>query len=334
MKSNKTVALLLVASAMLMAGCSKGGDTPKNSTVNSTKDEQTSVKADFDTTQTIKPYTRAGGSGTREGFFEKIGFGEVKKKDDSKFKSTVAIAQTNDDMIAQLAANEYSIGYFSFDSKSNAEAKGLKLLKFEGQEATEDGILDGTYKLAHNFNWCVNTSLTGDKKTLVEAFIAYMGSYEGMTIIKQNGGVIKISANAIKWSEIAKNYPTLATSDYSTITLNRGGSTSVDKIVKALEAAFSPLAGGVKFNDQATGSGDAYPGTHDQNKLDLGFASRDFDLTGTEKMDEGTFGRMCVDGIVVGVSAKNPLANITAAQAKAVYDGSDTTVNKWSDLIK
>lgn len=291
-------------------------------------------KTEFDKSQKIKAYTRDSNSGTREGFMEKIGYKDG-SKDDSKLNARVERVASNGDMLSSLESQTYGIGYFSFDSKEEAATKNIKILNFEGVEATEDTILGGTYKLARDFNYCVAEETDETKKLIVNAFVAFMSTSEGLATIKANGGVCKVSATTKSWNEIKANYAGIE-NDHSSVTINFGGSTSVEKIAKALSSQFKSLAGNFQANHNHTGSGDAYKKTQGSEKgsLDIGFASRAFHTTSDEALTEGTYGKICVDGIVIGVSNKNPLTNITADQAKAIYSVDDSTMNTWADLIK
>ena len=95
-----------------------------------------------------------------------------------------------------------------------------------------------------------------DKEQLVAAYLDFIqNSKEGMTIVQKNGGEVDLS-KATPWAELAKKYPVLE-KDNSGITITTGGSTSVEKTVKATLEAFSPMAGNFKFVMNQTGSGDA-----------------------------------------------------------------------------
>lgn len=54
---------------------------------------------------------------------EKINFKEV-SKDDSVLKNPVQQVASNEDEVTFLSKNTYELGYFSFDTKSEAESKG------------------------------------------------------------------------------------------------------------------------------------------------------------------------------------------------------------------
>ena len=312
-KKTASLSAMVMIGALLLAGCGKEG---------------------FDKTQNIQAYTRDTNSGTREGFMEKIGYKEA-AKDDTKLNKRVKPVASNGDMLSALEQSDYGIGYFSFDSKEEAEKNNVKLLNFENVTPSEDSILDGSYKLARDFNYCIAEETDANKKLIVEAFVAFLSTSEGMTTIKSNGGVCKITTQTKSWNEVKKDYPGIE-DDHSSITINFGGSTSVEKIAKALSSQFRTLAGNFNANHNHTGSGDAYKKTQGSEKgsLDIGFASRGFHLDSDEKFKEGTYGKICVDGIVIGVSSKNPLENITAEEAKSIYSVDDSTYNTWSALIK
>ncbi len=308
-----SLSIMFAASTMMLASCGN---------------------QEFDKNQAITAYTRDTNSGTREGFMEKINYKEA-AKDDTKLNKRVKPVASNGDMLNALEQSEYGIGYFSFDSKEEAEKNGVKLLNFENVEPTEDSILNGTYKLARDFNYCIAEESDETKKLIVEAFVAFMSTSEGLTTIKSNGGVCKITTSTKTWNDIKGNFPGIE-EDHSSVTINFGGSTSVEKIAKALSAQFKALAGNFNANHNHTGSGDAFKKTQGSEKgtLDIGFASRGFHTDSDEKFKEGTYGKICVDGIVVGVSDKNPLSNISASQAKAIYAVDDSTLNTWADIIK
>jgi phosphate transport system substrate-binding protein len=329
MNRKKNSLMVLFASVAMLAGCGATSSNSGSSSNTSTKDSSSIVV--FDTTQKVVPYTRDTTSGTREGFMEKIDLASA-KKDDSLLKETVQAVSSNGDMIQKLSADEYGIGYFSHDSITDASNLGVKVLNYEGTEATESNILDGTYKLSRTFNYCIAKETDEVKKMIVDAFVAYLSTSEGLTTIQSNGGIVEIKTTTPSWKDIKANYSGIE-NDHSSLTINFGGSTSVEKIAKALSADFSSRAGNFQAKHNHTGSGDAYKSTQGSSALtlDIGFASREFNLTSGEPLAEGTYGKICIDGIVVGVSNKNPLTNITASQCKNIYSKTGT-ITTWSDL--
>lgn len=333
MKNRKiSVSILMIAMGLWLTGC--GENISQSISSSDSLSESSSTAVTFDVNEAIRPFTRGTNSGTRECFVNAIGLSAA-KDDDSKFKGSVNAVSSNGEMVTTLAGNKYGIGYFSFDSKADAESKGLKLLDFEGVEPTEDTIIGETYKLARNFNYCIREENDATRKLIVQSFVDYMFTVEGMGVIKSNGGVLKIPVTAPSWSDVMKEkYAALdnLTENYE---IRIGGSTSVEKIARQLSSSYTSVNANahITFTHNHTGSGAAFSSTHDdKGTLDIGFASREFHLSGDEKMAEGTYGKICVDGVVVGVSKENPLTDITSEQLKKIYDVTDTTVSIWKDL--
>ena len=314
-----------------LAGCS--GAESSSAASSQTPNVSEKTKDTFDASQKIKPYTRDTTSGTRDGFMTKIGI-EKAKSDDSLLKATVETVTSNGDMISKLAADEYGIGYFSFSSVDAATKQGVKVLKYADATATEDNILDGTYTLSRNFNYCTRTQsdVNNDSKWLIiSAFVAYAKTTEGIQDIASEGGLVETSTSTKSWDDIKTKFPGID-ADHSGITINFGGSTSCEKVAKALSASFSKKARNFIANHDHHGSGDAFKYTQqdgNEHKYDIAFASREFNAS--ETLADGTFGKLCTDGIVIGVNKANPLTNITGGQAKNIYS-KEGTINTWSDL--
>jgi phosphate transport system substrate-binding protein len=117
---------------------------------------------------------------------------------------------------------------------------------------------------------------------------------------------------------------------HETVTLNFGGSTSVESIAKALTARFDQECKYFDASHNHTGSGDAYKRTQGADKdastkLDVGFLSRD--LKAEEAAKANTSGRICIDGIVAVVNNSNSVTNLTKAQLKSIYE---TETVAWS----
>lgn len=288
----------------------------------------------FDTTKEVTRYTRDNTSGTREGFFEKIDFADA-KTDDLAIPGAVQVS-SNGDMLKSVEGDEYGIGYVSLASVND----NLKALKYEGVDATEENVNNGTYKLIRNFNYVTRTTtdMSITEQALVKGFILYMNSQEGLAIIKSKDGIIPSNAiaNAEKWSDIVnkeENSDIKALCDSTTkTTIYFGGSTSVEKMSKALTEAFANVCKGFSASHNHTGSGDAYKRTQgsdkdSQNKLHIGFLSRD--LKSSEAAASNTSGKICVDGIAVIVNKKNTVDNLTASQLKKIYS---TDNIKWNEI--
>ncbi|MGN1295561.1 MAG: substrate-binding domain-containing protein [Bacilli bacterium] len=278
--------------------------------------------------KTISIYTRDTTSGTRDGFFTGIGLSEA-KEDNSPLKSGYIEVGSNGDMINSVKNDVNGIGYISLSSLAESGVKGLT---YEGVEPTEANVLNDTYKLTRNFNYCLRESYENvTNKAICEAFVAYMSSIEGKATIKDKGGILETSSLDKSWEEVKANYE-VTTQDNSSITINVGGSTSVKSIVSALLLEFSSKCGGFKYNYNPTGSGDAYKRTNGSEKdganyCDLAFLSREFKTE--EALDDSLKGKMCIDAIVAVVNNKNNVSKVSAANLRDIYTGA---ITKWDEV--
>ena len=328
---NLKMLFLLGISGFMLAGCNNanGGNG-----------------SEFDTSKNINLYTRDTTSGTRDGFFTKIGL-ESAKTDDTKIKSTVGQTSGNSDMLVKVQNDVYGLGYASLASVVEDQTGKIKSLEYEGVKASEETVLSGDYKLTRNFNYIIrNDYAEGDKKgAVVKAFAAYMFSKDGQRIMKETDGILSITGKG--WTEVAKEYTTVLEDTTLNFEIKVGGSTSVQKMSQKLTASFTSLlkSKNVKFTHNHGGSGDAYKYTQGKDKdstqaLDIAFLSRE--LKSSEKAAEGTSGKMCVDAIVPVVNSKNTYSKTTANELVAMYSvngkndaGADVgNFTKWSDVIK
>lgn len=158
--------------------------------------------SDFDTKKKVVTYTRDTTSGTRDGFFTTIGFKDA-VSDDTVIPAPV-IASSNGDMITKVKNDPYGLGYISLAS---LDGSGLKALNYNGVTPTEAGVVDGSYELQRNFNYITRTEADCSKEEwiLIQAFMAFMNSQEGLTIIKSNDGILTKNINEAKSWETIKN---------------------------------------------------------------------------------------------------------------------------------
>ncbi|MDY2727574.1 MAG: substrate-binding domain-containing protein [Candidatus Onthovivens sp.] len=273
-------------------------------------------------------YTRDTTSGTRDGFFTGIGFSKAKEDNALLAEGFVEVA-SNSDMINAIKNDEYGIGYISLSSLADSKVKGLS---YESVKPTEANVLNNTYGLTRNFNYCKRESYKNEVNgQIVDAFIGYMFTVEGKSTIAEHGGILESSSSDPSWNDIKSTYP-VAALDNSSVVLSVGGSTSVKSIVSALLVEFSTKCGNFKYNYAPTGSGDAYKRTNGSEKdganyCDLAFASREFNSD--ETMDASLRGKMCIDAIIPVVNNSNSLENVTKETLKAIYDG---TIKYWKDV--
>lgn len=333
------VALALLGGALASCGGNTSSVAPTTSgtgtegtSEKTSSTPTTSSNSNFDVTKAIKVYTRDGTSGTREAFTEKIGISAAKNTDDLLVSGAVTV-QSNGDMMTKVAADEYGIGYASLDGlEGNDQLKGLKV---EGVTASNETVLDGSFKLQRNFNYIVAKTYSDPiKGALVQSYVDFMlKSSEGLDAVQSKGGILSqdILNAAVDWNDMLKdttNYPwvkTLGLSESGSsnaalkdITVKFGGSTSVEAISEAVGTAWATNFGSnaPKMNHDHKGSGAAANGIAD-GSLDIAFASRDFS---EDEKAKGTTGFICKDAVVPVVNAKNPvLDDITIKQLRDIY---------------
>ena len=120
---------------------------------------------------------REAGSGTRDGF-ESI----TKTKD--KCKLTQELTSTGA-VIEAVKNSEGAIGYASFASVENQ--KGIKVVKINGVECSEDNIANGSYVIQRPFN--LITKEGTQLSEAAQAFFDFMTSKAAAELISQAGAV-------------------------------------------------------------------------------------------------------------------------------------------------
>ena len=288
--------------------------------------------ANFDSSKNITCYTRNTTSGTRDGFFTKIGLESAKDKNDPLVDSIVE-ASSNDDMITKIKNDAYGIGYISLASYDKQVVKGLN---YNAVVPTAENVLNSSYELTRNFNYLVRTEFKNEKvQQIVEAFRAFLTTKDAKLTIQDNDGILEIKDSDPTWDSIKANYPICA-EDNSSLTVKFGGSTSCEKVAKALSSEFSSKCGNFIAEHQHTGSGDAYKRCQGSEKdgsnyLDIGFASREFKIADSEPAASGSYSLICIDAIVAVVNLKNTLEEVTSQQLVSIYTGEYQT---WDDVKK
>ena len=282
----------------------------------------------FDETKNITVYTRDTTSGTRAGFMEGIGFSEAAGSDSVLVSGFVI--KDNTGIMTSMTTDEYGIGYVSLSSLNNT----IKGLSFEGVAPTVANVMNDTYGLKRPFMWMLRDA--GDYETpeieaLVNAFVAFLGTSDAADIINNNGAIALESS--VTWDSIKAQHPITA-SNNSSITVRFGGSDSIQKVAEALTQAFTAKAGNFVAEHDHTGSGDAYKrtqtiGLSDPVSKHVGFASRYFKDSEKVGVESNLMGQLAWDAIVAIVHKNNPVTNVTAAQLKAIYDGTYAT---WENI--
>lgn len=266
----------------------------------------------------IKVYNRDSASGTREAFDKIIGIEKISEQS--------AETTGNGDMAKQVGMTKNGIGYVSFST--DFKANNLKDIAIEGVYASVDAVNNNTYPLARPFSFVTREKGNFDserKEQLVNALIDYMTlSVEGKEIILYEGGITDIG-KAVPWKSLIEQHP-IVLEDNRDIILKTGGSTSVEKTLKAVIESFIPMAGNFLFEPNHSGSSDGYKRTlgtekDGPNKVDIGFASRTFKEEENIKVAMRT-GVYSMDAIIVVVNQKNLNFTSTSLDVlKEIFEG-------------
>lgn len=108
-------------------------------------------------------------------------------------------------------------------------------------------------------------------------------------------------------------------------TLSMNGSTSMEKVIKAVNGAFMEKNKGVTVNLNLTGSGTGIQEAS-EGKCDIGNSSRKLKDEEAEKLDATVVG---LDGIALVVNPVNKLEDITLQDLAKVYSGE---ITNWKEL--
>ena len=300
--------LCVLVILLILTGCS------------TTKDEINTIA--IDNSGSINIYTRDSASGTREAFETAI------ELEEGALTANASEVSSNGDMAAKVGNDINGIGYVSLTT--DFVANNVTPLNYNGVEASIDTVLDGTYSMQRPFNYVTRAEGdydSDDLEQLVNAFIAYITeSEEGLAVVESKGGIVDYT-NAKSWEEISKDYPVLL-KDNSDLTIRTGGSTSVEKAIKAALTEFQALAGNVQFAMDQTGSSDGYKRTLGEEKdganaKEIGFASRPF--KDTEDLSLAMFsGSFCKDAVVVIVNSDRDINDINTESINNIYTGNIT----------
>lgn len=301
------VALIAAMAATMAVGC--GGSSSDKSAEGSTDNSSADSGSDFDTSNDITIVSREDGSGTRGAFIELFGI-EEKQSDGTKVDMTTTDAQITNNtsvMLTTVAGDEYAIGYVSLGSLNDT----VKALKIDGEEATEQNIKDGKYKICRPFN--IATKKGADNE-LAKDFISYIMSKEGQQVISDNGYIGDDSAEAYAGTKPSGKVVV-------------GGSSSVSPVMEKLIEAYKKVNTGAEIElqttDSTTGMTSAIDGSYD-----IGMASRELQDDEKDKLDSQA---IATDGIAVIVNKNNTTDELSSDQVKDIYTGNAVA---WDEVVK
>lgn len=285
----------------------------------------------------INVYTRDTSSGTREGFFTAINASSAKYSDEYLIEG-VSVQDSNGDMINSIKNDSHSIGYISL---SSVDTDVLTPLTYDGVVATEENVLNGTYKMSRNFSYVTkDDSLNTDLSLLLKEFNNFVNSEDGQLTLLNEGVVVDVNKD--------KYVPgSICTKKSINQTILIGGSSSVSDAAVALSSMLSSKCGNFKAVHSHTGSSDSDKVYSTSNDMHIGFSSAGIRSNWIDNKDEKNLivDNLGLDAIVVVVNKDNILKNITQEQLQQIYIKPNVyhndvlvalnTINitRWEDLI-
>mgnify|MGYP002552586919 CR=1 FL=1 len=133
------------------------------------------------------------------------------------------------------------------------------------------------------------------------------------------------SAAGTSASEASSAEASSAATEELSGTLSMNGSTSMEKVIKAVNGAFMEKNKGVTVNLNLTGSGTGIQEAS-EGKCDIGNSSRKLKDEEAEKLDATVVG---LDGIALVVNPANKLEDVSLEDLAKVYSGE---ITNWKEL--
>lgn len=262
-----------------------------------TKD--TADQADYD----FSVISREEGSGTRGAFIELVGLEEEAADGTKEDKTTVdaVVQNSTNGVMTSVAQDPNAIGYISLGSLNDT----VKAVKVEGVEATEENIVNGSYKISRPFNLAYKEDKLND---ISKDFLAYCLSTEAQEIVKEEGYVPLSDTKAYEGAEGLSGSITVA------------GSTSVTPLMEKFIEAYKELNPDVQIDLQSTGSSSGIEATIDES-ADIAMASRELK---DEEKEQLTPEVIATDGIAVVVNNESKVEDLTVEQLRQIFSGEIT----------
>lgn len=262
-----------------------------------TKD--TADQADYD----FSVISREEGSGTRGAFIELVGLEEEAADGTKEDKTTVdaVVQNSTNGVMTSVAQDPNAIGYISLGSLNDT----VKAVKVEGVEATEENIVNGSYKISRPFNLAYKEDKLND---ISKDFLAYCLSTEAQEIVKEEGYVPLSDTKAYEGAEGLSGSITVA------------GSTSVTPLMEKFIEAYKELNPDVQIDLQSTGSSSGIEATIDES-ADIAMASRELK---DEEKEQLTPEVIATDGIAVVVNTESKVEDLTVEQLRQIFAGEIT----------
>ncbi len=301
--TNKKILAATLSLGLILAGCGKDqkaeekeAETTQTAEAPAEKEASTETANQEDYDFTV--VSREEGSGTRGAFIELVGLEEEVDGSKEDMTTQEAIVQNSTNGVMQtVSQDKEAIGYISLGSLNDT----VKALKIEGVEATEENIVNGTYKISRPFNLAFKEAEIND---LAKDFLKFCLSEEAQALTLEEGYVPLKDTEKYEPAKVSG-------------TLTVAGSTSVTPLMQKMAEKYQELNPDAKIEIQSTGSSAGIEAVID-GAADIAMASRELK---DEEKDKLAVEVIATDGIAVVVNPSSKVEDLTMDELKQIFKG-------------
>ena len=301
--TNKKILAATLSLGLILAGCGKDQKAEEKEAETTQIAESPAEKEASTETANQEDYdftvvSREEGSGTRGAFIELVGLEEEVDGSKEDMTTQEAIVQNSTNAVMQTVSQDAeAIGYISLGSLNDT----VKALKIEGVEATEENIVNGTYKISRPFNLAFKEAEIND---LAKDFLKFCLSEEAQALTLEEGYVPLKDTEKYEPAKVSG-------------TLTVAGSTSVTPLMQKMAEKYQELNPDAKIEIQSTGSSAGIEAVID-GAADIAMASRELK---DEEKDKLAVEVIATDGIAVVVNPSSKVEDLTMDQLKQIFKG-------------
>lgn len=304
--TNKKILAATLSLGLILSGCGKdqkAEEKPAETETTETAEAPAEDKEESTETVNQEDYdftvvSREEGSGTRGAFIELVGLEEEVDGAKEDMTTQEAIVQNSTNAVMQTVSQDTeAIGYISLGSLNDT----VKALKIEGVEATEENIVNGTYKISRPFNLAFKEAEIND---LAKDFLKYCLSEDAQALTLEEGYVPLKDTEKYEPAKLSG-------------TLTVAGSTSVTPLMQKMAEKYQELNPDAKIEIQSTGSSAGIEAVID-GAADIAMASRELK---DEEKDKLAVEVIATDGIAVVVNPASKVEDLTMDQLKQIFKG-------------
>lgn len=299
--TNKKILAATLSLGLILAGCGKdqkaeekpGETQTEQAPAEKEQSTETANQEDYD----FSVVSREEGSGTRGAFIELVGLEEVDGSKEDMTTQEAIVQNSTNGVMQTVSQDKEAIGYISLGSLNDT----VKAVKVEGVEATEENIVNGTYKISRPFNLAYKEDKIND---LAKDFLKFCLSEQAQALTLEEGYVPLKDTEKYEPAKVSG-------------TLTVAGSTSVTPLMQKMAEKYQELNPDSKIEIQSTGSSAGIEAVID-GAADIAMASRELK---DEEKDKLAVEVIATDGIAVVVNSSSKVEDLTMDELKQIFKG-------------